>query len=215
MQSDESPIIRVPDGEMTNEVGQRVPAYRFVSFRHEAVENPSSSAAEGRKVFDRLLIMRFYLPGSKDTVDRELKRWRGGQGPGEISDYAAWERYAEYAEKFERATGELQAGTPLSVLNLDVVAEAELRTVSIATVEALAAVPDGNLRGLTGGRDLRARAQRFLDAQANEAPRLKAEAEAAEAKQREEELRAELREMKAQLDALRASAGSKRQKVEA
>lgn len=203
MPAEESPIIRVQDGERVNEVGQTVPAFRFISLRMDAVENPSASAAAGRKVFDRVLYVTSHFPGSRDTHTAEAKRWRGGQEPAEVSEPALVEKFGEILEKFE-AKASIDAGLPIAVLNLDVVTEAELRTLGVTTVEALSSIPDARLKGLTNGLDMRSKARKFLEAQEDAAPRLAAEAAAAEAKREADELREEMAALRAEMAALRA-----------
>jgi hypothetical protein len=213
MSSKQSPIFRVPDGEATNEHGAVVPAYQLVSFAYEAAENPTLSAAAGRKVFDRLLICNAHYPGSRDILPRELKRWRGGEGDGTISDHVLWGKVGEIAERFEANEGEKANGTPIGVMALDVIAEKELELVNVTTVEALAAVPDSALRNFGNARELRDRAKRFLAAQSDAAPMVKMEAEAASLRDANAAMRQELDDLKAELAAMRTERPSKRKEA--
>lgn len=203
--SDETPILRVPDGSTFDAGGREVPAYQYVSLRYEAVENPAASAREGRKIFDRVLYVRSHFLGSSDTLDREAMRWRGGEGEPEISDEALVARFATAIEAFRKNVAAAEAGTPLAVLNLDVAREAELRALAVTTVEALAEVPDGQLRKLGAeARALRDRAVRFLSASSDNAPLLKAEAEAKAHREEAAALRDEVAALRAELAAARA-----------
>lgn len=197
--ADESPIIRVPDGVEVNALGVEVTAYQLVSFRYEALENPAASARAGRKVFDRILMLRTHYAGSRDTLDRGLKRY-GDDGTVDILDMVLWDKFGEIAAKYEANTEALQSGTPLGVLNLDVAAEATLRAVAVTTIEALAAVPDAQLRNLgNGGRELRERARNYLAAVDSAAPLAKAEAERDAARAEAEALRDEVKALRAEL----------------
>lgn len=203
MRAEKSPIFRVQDGERVNEMGQTVPNHVHVSLEFAATENPSASAAAGRKVFDCVLYVNYHFPGSRDSVTHEVKRWRGGQEPSEISNEEVYRKFAEIIEAFEKKAA-IDGGLPIAVLNLDVTSEAELRSLGIMTVEALAEVPDSRTKGFSGGLALRERARKFLEAQADAAPRLAAEAAAEAARREMEEMRADMEAMRAELLALRA-----------
>lgn len=209
--ADESPIFRVPDGGTEiNALGAAAPTFRHVSFRYEAVEHEQKSREAGRKVFQQALLMRTYSPGSKDTLDRMMLVWPEEGAAPVIMEPDLWRTYSDVAEKWMAKVSTDAVGTPLALLNLNVAAEAVLREVGVATVEALAAVPDNGLRNIEGGRGLRERARSFLAAQQDAAPLAAAEdrAKAAEdrAKAAEEEVAALRREMvslRASLDELR------------
>jgi hypothetical protein len=200
--SDESPIFSVPDGgEFTDASGNKRPTHRFVSFRYEAVENEAKSRATGRRVFERVLMMRQHYPGSKDTLDREMLRWPEGSEHYTVQEPEAWLVFREIAENWIAKQQEASAGTPLALLNLNVAEIAALKAAGIGSVEMLAALPDAGLRVVESARVLRDKAQRYLDAASDGAPLAKAEAAAAAARDEAAALRQELAEMRALLAA--------------
>ena len=200
--TDESPIFSVPDGGMmTDAMGNERPTHRFVSFRYEAVANEAKSRATGRKVFERVLMMRQHYPGSRDTLDREMLRWPEGQDAYVIQEPDSWPMFAEFAEKWMAKQDEAAAGTPLALLNLTVTEIAALKAAGVGSVEMLAALPDAGLRAVEGVRALRNKALKYLDAATNGAPLAAAEAAAQAARDEAAALRQELAEMRAQMAA--------------
>lgn len=202
--SDESPIFPVPDGgEYIDERGNTRPTQKFVSFRFEAAENVEKSRAKGQRVFEKVLIMRQHYPGSKDSLDREMLRWPEGSDQPIIMEPDFWMTFRDVAEKWMANQAQMEAGTPLALLNIGVAEMAGLKAAGIGSVEMLAALPDTGLRVVEGARALRDKAARYLDAMADGAPLAKAEAEAREAKEAAQALKDELAELRAELARLR------------
>jgi hypothetical protein len=196
----EDQIFTVPDGgSYIDPMGNERPTNKYVSFRFEAMENVAQSRAQGRKVFDRVLIMRSHFPGSRDTLDRELLRFRDGAPEPQIVDEDLWPQFGGKAKEWMANQDSAANGTPLLLLNLDVAQIAELRAVGVGSVEMLADVQDGALRNFPGARAMRDRARAFLDAQESAAPMARAEAEATAAREEAAALRQELAELRAML----------------
>lgn len=195
----ETPILRIKTGAEVAEDGGERAAYHLISLRYEAVENDARTRAEGRKSFDRVMILRTHYAGSADTLDRALKSYDAA-GNGTVLDDRLWGVFGEVAERFESQAQLIQGGTPLAVLGLDVAGEAALRAASVETVEMLADVPDHSLGKLGPmARGLRDRARVVL-ARADAAAPLAAAQEAAKAKDEEmASLRSEIADMRAQM----------------
>jgi hypothetical protein len=192
--TEESPIFTVPDGgSFIDPAGVTRPTNKYVSFRFEAMESPAASRAQGRKVFDRVLMMRNHYPGSRDTLDRELLRFREGSDAPTVVDEDLWPEYRAVAESWMDKQGAAANGTPLALLNFDVAQIAELRAAGLGSVEMLAEVPDSALRNFPGARGMRDRATAYLDAQKGAAPLAKVQAENDAMRAELEALRQELR----------------------
>ena len=199
----ESPEIRVQTGKGAD--GK--PSYATCTFRHEVVPDPVATRETGKPSFQKILLVRIKYPGSLDTLDKELRRY-AQDGSVQSEDAAALRIYGEAAGAFERNESDVQAGTPLGVLNLDPVTEALLHAHGVRTVEALADVPDSNLDAFgNGSRATRQKGIDFLAGQDAGAGRAKAEAEAkalrdelVAAQQDRDAMRAELAALKAQVE---------------
>lgn len=195
----ESPVLRVKAGsEVTDDGGER-PAFYLISLRFDAVENDARTRAEGRKAFDRVLMLRTHYAGSPDTLDRALKSY-DDSGVGTVQDDRLWGLFGEIATKFEQHADMLQTGTPLAVLGLDVAGEASLRAANVSTVEMLADVPDHSLGGLgSSARALRDRARVVLARADAVAPLAAAQEAARVAGEELAEMKAEMAELRAQM----------------
>lgn len=202
---DESVIIALEDGgRMLDETGRERPTHRFVSFRYEAVEDPSHVLDNGKMHYARVLVIRQHYPGTRDTLDRELVRFLPGRDEFVVQEPDVWRWAGETARKWMANQKEAENGTPLALLNLNVADIAGLRAGGIGSIEMLAALPDVGLRITENARALRDKARKFLDAQTDAAPLVKAEAEAKAAREEAAALRDELAELRREMAAMRA-----------
>jgi len=195
---EESQVFSIADGgHFTNAMGDAMPTHRFVSFRFEAVENIPLSRDAGRPVFDRVLVVRQHYPGDKSTLDRNMLRWPAGSDRFVVEEPDHWPFVRDIAEKWMANQQEAASGTPLALLNLRVDEIAGLRAAGVGSIEMLAQVPDGALKAISGARELRDRAQRFLTAADAQAPLEQAEARAQAAQEEVEGLRERVAELEA------------------
>lgn len=131
-------------------------------------KNEARSLEFGRPVFDKVLYLEVISPGqSQSSPVLWLRREYDPDTKLPPQENAGIiERYpAEYAAFMAGDDNRDMTGTPVEQWPAIDVAMAEtLRGSRIYTVEALAALPDEKLRLLgMGGRELRARAQAYLD----------------------------------------------------
>lgn len=137
------------------------------TIKFELVPMPNNKASEvnGRPIFDQVLLVHVYAPGSKDSSPAfELLRTFSDplQTPRKGSQY---DRFKPQADAFLSGRDDpSMTGTPLSAWPaLDVARVAELQALKVFTVETLAAFPDSALPQLgMGSRELRERAKAFL-----------------------------------------------------
>lgn len=136
-----------------------------IQFEMKAAPNGRQSEIHGRPIFDQVVLVHVYAPGSKDSSPAiELIR--------KFSDQLMEDRKGPQYERFEpqlmaflnKSDDPEMRGTPLKAWPaLDVARIAELEAVKVFTVDTLAAYPDSALPQLgMGGRELRERAKAFL-----------------------------------------------------
>jgi hypothetical protein len=132
----------------------------FVSFEMHAVHLTHKSELEGRPLYEEREFIRIRFPGDKTReVFREVKRTDDAQSPSDMS------RFPRQWSAFKAQHAPALQGTPLEQWPpINRAQVAELKGLSIHTVEALAGVPDTTLHNLgMGGRELRDRAKAWLD----------------------------------------------------
>jgi hypothetical protein len=163
------------------------------TFRKVPILNHFKSTEAGRPVFDEVDYITIRTPGSQlCTIDAPitagtyLKRFR--------KEYDAW----------KAGQSDALSGTPLESFPFllgKVALIAELKALSIHTVEQLAEVPDGNIQRIMGGNSLRQKAQDYIKGTSG--------VEAMLAKMNDEILKAntEKQAMQAQLDQLMTMMG--------
>lgn len=199
MHDDESPIIAVPTGEFyTDAGGNKRESFHNISFRWEAQRDDAASEAAMREVYNDVLVLRYHYPGEKEKLDYWLALRRPGAEKLEILERDQWRLFGTQAQAYVDKTQSDAMGTPLSLLNISRAEQAMLRAVGIATIEALAAVPDGALRNFEGSRALRDRALSYLDKAAANVGVSRVETENAA-------LKSQLEQMQAQIAALMAA----------
>lgn len=148
-----------------------------VQFYKHAELNSFKTAEAGRKIFDECVYVRILAPANRLLIIE-----RRATDDDKLRFQRQYRRFLD--------TGEvLQEGTPLSEFpGLTPAQVLELRHLKLDTVEQLAGIPDTTAQLLgTGGQELKQRAIRFLDKFQNA-----------------EKLSSEVRDLRAQLDALLA-----------
>lgn len=159
----------------------------------EAVEFKAESEKEGRPVFKEIPFIRIQHPGDRNNV-LETK----------VTEHYK-KRFPREWQEFESRGANAVVGTPLSQwpqITKSHVKEAEY--FGIRTVEQLAAVNDGAIQKIgMGWRELRSKAQAYLDIAAGTADKT---AQAAE----NERLRGEIEALKASFQAMKNEEAPKR-----
>jgi hypothetical protein len=123
----------------------------YVEFTMEAIHQTFESAREGRPIFKDVPHIRIMFAGDKTKVVFR---------PVEEQDK---HRFAPQWAAFERQEEQVQSGTPVTEWSPLTKSEAmELKSMNIHTVEALANLPDSGLNWL-GGREMRNKAQKYLE----------------------------------------------------
>lgn len=147
------------------------PLLRFFS---EEVELPGKSAEEGRPVY----VMRDFVgitnPGSRDETVRRAEE------KAKEDDYYAW-AYAKWKKTQEQPVD----GTPLETVPfLNKAQIRELKAIGIHTLEVLAEAPEPAMQRMMGVRDLKKKAQAYMQAAKDTAAvtRMQAELEARDRK---------------------------------
>jgi len=125
---------------------------------------PIKNAAEaGRPMFDDVEYITIIIPGQRDTMVTEV-----------TDQYR--QRFAKQYQAWKARSADPLSGTPLSELSwMSVSQVAEFNAMNIRTVEQLVGLSDSVAHKFMGYQQLKARAQRFLDAASTAAPDLKLE----------------------------------------
>jgi hypothetical protein len=128
-------------------------------FYPRAIQDMAATELEGRAVFHEVAYVEIIVPG---TAARSRHHARATEEHKRRFP-AAWDAY-------ERKHSGMVDGTPIEQWPyLNVAQVAELKAVGVRSIEALAAVSDGNLKNLgTRGRELRERARQHLATGAGE-----------------------------------------------
>lgn len=156
----------------TEPVAMKADDGNFLIFRWDTAKNNAASDVAGRPIFDRVLLVQIQSPGAPhqghtQEVERELPN-------GAVRKSAAmYDRYGRQIAAFKQAgPAEDLQGTPIDQWQgIDVRQAAEMKAMSIYTVEALADLPDIGIQRLgPGGRTLVARAKAFLEHAAGNSP---------------------------------------------
>jgi hypothetical protein len=155
----------------------------YVRFHKEAREDAKRTLEEGRPIVAEVDYITIVVPGDKSTeVTRPVT-------PDDKARFhSAWERYVAGQEDVDGISLRVWPGVTRAQVE-------ELAYFKVYTVEQLAAVNDGNLRGMGPYLVLRERAREYLK-------RLDAEAPAAELRRELEQRDAQLARLQTQVDAL-------------
>lgn len=130
----------------------------FVQFFMEAVLNKGESDKQGRPIFDQKPMVRIITPGSKDVmVNKATEQYQ--------------RRFQKRWDRFMAGQGEALEGTPIEQVPFLTVSQvAEFKALNVFTLEALAGMADTVAHRFMGFQDVRAKAQRFLEAAKSSAP---------------------------------------------
>jgi len=137
-------------------------------FKNHAIKNDAKSAEAGRPIYDDLEICEVRIAGSR-TVSvfpaTAISFWRDDPDTGEQVPVTYAERFSRQYRQFKEMTAQTKAGTPLEHAPfLTAARRAEFRALNIYTVEALALIDGQELKNLGhAGRDLKNKAQEYLD----------------------------------------------------
>lgn len=152
------------------------PEGEILRFFYDTARNDAATNAEGRPIFDTILMVDVITPGQKSSTPRfELERTWAAQSlktlgittPSKKSAY--YTRFQEQIEKFKRQESPDMGGTPLHQWpRADRGLIATLMAANVYTVEQLAGISDQQLDivGL-GARELREQAKNYLEQAAN------------------------------------------------
>lgn len=175
------------DHDYTLHTGNKGDEALYTEFYVGSIENQDRSLAEGRPIFEDMEMVRIFTPGDRNNiVDRPVRPTDKHRFP---KAYAA----------FKAGEGALQSGTPLAIWPvINKSTAAELAYFGIVTIEQLAGVSDGNTSKMPGLLDLKQKAAAFLVASKDTA----AASKAIELQKSNDELLAQMAEMKAQIEAL-------------
>jgi hypothetical protein len=151
-------------------------------FRLHAVKNESKTLEAGRPIYDDVEVCEIRFPGSRAVSvfpATAFSHWQGDINSGEQIPITYAERFMRQYQQFKMHNPQTKSGTPLAdAAFLTEARRAELRALNIYTVEALAAVDGQELKNLGhNGRDLKNRAQEFIDESKRGAPNLAMQAE--------------------------------------
>jgi hypothetical protein len=165
-----------------------------IEFRNVAVENKAKSLKEGRPIFDQQeqVFIRFAGDTKRELVapahekcarDPETQHW--------ITYAQLYHRHYDAFKSGQEAVGE---GTPIEELHfIDAARRAELKALHIHTAEALAGLEGVNLSRLgMYGRELKEKAQAYIDKAKDSALETRLAAENAQLKARLEALEAQV-----------------------
>ena len=155
------------------------------------------SEQEGRPIYEDREFVRIFVPGDTNTV---LER--------QVTEHDK-DRFAQQYAIFKRTgSGDEQViGTPLSQLPWLTPSQIkQMQALNIRTVEHLAGLSDTSIQALgMGGRELKAKAQAYLDTAADGA-------EAAKYAAQNEQMKSEIEDLKAQIKELAALADNQKRK---
>lgn len=136
----------------------------------DAIQNNFQTEQHGRPIFDEVIFVEVICPGSTNSIPtfEVERRYCKEAGIGTPSRTSHYERFAKFIEDFkstEEANKDL-TGTPITEWSeVSKSLAASMRAQKIYTVEALAALPDGELSKVgPDGRTWRAKAQAWLEA---------------------------------------------------
>lgn len=168
-------------------------AHLHVEFFVNAVHNPRRSAEEGRPIYDEKEFVRIRFAGDKNNVLVAPADDYGTARDEQGNRLRYREEFFRHYEAFKAGARALEVGTPLESLGIPTAKIAELRASNVFTVEGLAGLDGALLQKLgMGARDLKTRAEEFLNRASNVAAATRLEAENAEMRKRLEELEARM-----------------------
>lgn len=152
-------------------------------FRNHATENKVKSAVEGRPIFDDIEVVDIRYPGSRNYGTfpvGQMSHWINDPYTGEQRPITYAERFVRQYRQFKEHQEQTKSGTPLEFAGfLTAGRQAELKAQNIYTIEALSAIEGSELKNLgPGGRELKNKAQEYIDRGRAMAPDIQQQAEA-------------------------------------
>jgi len=152
------------------------------TFRHHALPNKSLTDKAGRLICDDVEVCDIRFAGSRAMSTfpaTAVSHWSIDPESGEQVPVTYAERFPRQFRQFKEQTHQTKAGTPLQFVPfLTEGKRAELRALNIYTVEALAVIDGQELKNLGSyGRDLKNKAQEFIESSKQNAPSMEMQAE--------------------------------------
>jgi len=151
-------------------------------FRNLAQQNKLKSDSEGRPIFDDIEAVEIRFPGSRNFgvyPAHQMSHWTIDENTGEQRPVHYAERFRRQYNQFKDHQEQTKSGTPLDFAAfLTEGKRAELKSQNIYTVETLAAVEGAELKNLgPGGRDMKNKAQEYINAGKSRVPDIKMQAD--------------------------------------
>lgn len=143
-----------------------------VQFYTEATENPGLSRQEGRPIFEDVEMVKIQIAGDPKNTIIAPAHYASKRNPDTGEPWTYAEQFPEHYRYFrDNADQQRASGTPLTEAPwLSAAKREELKALKIFTVDSLAAIDGTNLQRLgMGGRELKNKAQAWLDAAAGHA----------------------------------------------
>lgn len=167
-------------------------------FETEAVELPGKSLEAGRPIYEERDYVYITTPGSRDEVKRLAK------------DKAKEDEFISWAyNKWLATKQEVQDGTPLETVPfLSKSQIMELKAISIGSLETLAEAPEPALQRMMGLRDLKKRAQAYMQQAKDTALVGKLQSELSKRDAEIEMMKEQIKQANARFEALAAKVGS-------
>ena len=137
-------------------------------FKTIARKNETESIKQNRPVFDDFDVCELRYPGSKNVgvyPATGFSHWIVSPIDGSQQAISYAERFKRQYQQFKAESVQTKSGTPLDYGRfLTEARRAELRAQNIYTIEALAAIDGAELKNLgMNGRDLKNKAQEYLE----------------------------------------------------
>jgi hypothetical protein len=147
-----------------------------------AVKNDAKSLAAGRPIYDDKEVCEIRGAGSRNVgvyYATQMSHWIDDPETGEQRPLTYAERFSRQYRQFKERQVQTTSGTPLEHATfLTEGRRAELRALNIYTVEALAAIDGQELKNIgQGGRELKNKAQEFIEDSLKTAPNMQLQAE--------------------------------------
>jgi hypothetical protein len=137
-------------------------------FKTIALENKRKSVDSGRPIYEDVEVCEIRFAGSKECYvfpSTQVSHWENDEETGEQRQLTYAERFPRQYQQFKAKMAQTKSGTPLDYIPfLTDAKRAELRALSIYTVEALAELDGQPLKNLgIGGRELKNKALAYLE----------------------------------------------------
>lgn len=183
-------------------------------FKHGTRRNDAMTAKEGRPIYDDVELVEIRLPGTRNSTVHpvnEISHWHVDAYTGEQRPITYAQRFATQYHQFKTNDQQTKTGTPLEFLSfLTEGKRAELRSLNIYTVEALAIIDGQELKNLgQGGREWKNGAIDYMEKCKNTAPVMQLQEQLEVLRQQQKLLEEDNERLKLQAAQRLAAAGSK------